>query len=101
MAFVGTSYCRFHNQLYADFLSDCPICVGEVYQSFAERRKRMETSLDCLREIAKVLKTSGKDAKAFDEGNNAAGTRTRKRLQEIKLLCQQGRELVTIIKNGG
>jgi hypothetical protein len=39
-------------------------------------------------------------AKKFDGGNNSAGSKTRKALQEIKVSIKEIRDEVTAIKNG-
>ena len=54
--------------------------------------KNMET-------IQEVLETATKDAEKFMNGNNAAGTRLRKAMQEIKALAQEIRLEVQTIKN--
>lgn len=38
-------------------------------------------------------------AKFYEQGNNAAGTRVRKAMQDVKALCQEIRTEVTELKN--
>lgn len=50
----------------------------------------MSTWLNDLK--AKVTELEAEAPKFFEKGNNSAGTRSRKLLQEIKVLAQAGRE---------
>ena len=50
-------------------------------------------------EFEKVLNEMKDDfEKFFDKENNAAGTRVRKHLQALAVLCKEGRKSVTEIK---
>lgn len=39
------------------------------------------------------------DCEKFDNGTNAAGSRVRKVMQEIKVMCKEVRDAVTEVKN--
>lgn len=47
----------------------------------------------------KLIEETQGDAAKFDNGNNAAGTRVRGAMQEIKKLAQEIRESVSAAKN--
>lgn len=55
----------------------------------------VSSKVDSLKELVDSVAT---DAEKFDNGNNSAGTRVRKGLQEIKVLCQEIRNAVTEVK---
>lgn len=59
----------------------------------------METATLVQKMIDQFMATY-RDARKFDEGNKAAGTRVRAAMQDIKVGAQQVRELVSKIKNG-
>jgi hypothetical protein len=44
------------------------------------------------------VESAEKDGAKFDEGNNAAGARVRKAMQEIKGVCKEIRDAVTEVK---
>lgn len=44
------------------------------------------------------IEMAEKDGVKFDEGNNAAGARVRKAMQEIKGICKEIRDAVTEVK---
>ena len=55
---------------------------------------------DKLTEMQNFIGLAMTDAQKFDNGNNAAGTRVRKYMQEIKKIAQSVRAQVSDIKNG-
>ena len=51
-------------------------------------------------ELVEIINNSGDDFKKFyEKGNNAAGTRVRKAMQDLKALAQEVRKEVSDIKN--
>lgn len=58
------------------------------------------TISDKLTQMMELIGLSMTDAEKFENGNNAAGTRVRKHMQEIKKLAQSIRAQVSDIKNG-
>lgn len=58
------------------------------------------TIIDKLTQMQNLIGLAMTDAQKFDNGNNAAGTRVRKNMQEIKKLAQSIRAQVSDIKNG-
>ena len=54
---------------------------------------------DLYQEMKDIYKTSVVDVDKFCEGNNSAGTRVRKAMQNIKNLCQEVRAEVQDQKN--
>lgn len=52
-----------------------------------------------INEMIDVLNVAKTDAEKFDKGNNAAGTRVRKAMQEIKAKAQEVRVAVSESKN--
>lgn len=52
-----------------------------------------------INEMIDVLNVAKTDAEKFDKGNNAAGTRVRKAMQEIKTKAQEVRVAVSESKN--
>jgi len=62
----------------------------------------MTTDKNRLDELIDLLENTREDhEKFFDRGNNAAGTRVRKALQEVKNLAQELRVEVQETKNAG
>lgn len=62
----------------------------------------MTTETNLLEEMITLLEETRDDhEKFFDRGNNAAGTRVRKALQEVKALAQELRVEVQETKNAG
>ena len=62
----------------------------------------MTTETNLLEEMIMLLEETRDDhEKFFDRGNNAAGTRVRKALQEVKSLAQELRLEVQETKNAG
>lgn len=57
------------------------------------------TISDKLTQMQNLIVLAMTDAEKFDNGNNAAGTRVRKNMQEIKKLAQSIRAQVSNIKN--
>ena len=56
--------------------------------------------MSTFQKLKELVATAEADAVKFHEkGNGAAGTRLRKAYQEIKVLAQAGRTVVTEIKN--
>lgn len=53
------------------------------------------TKIDGMKSI---IMAAEKDGLKFDEGNNAAGARVRKAMQEIKGICKEIRDAVTEVK---
>lgn len=51
-------------------------------------------------EIKNLISLMETDVNKFNNGNNAAGTRVRKALQDIKRAAQEFRNEVQVIKNG-
>ena len=60
----------------------------------------MNEIVDTLENIERQLHEAAEDAIKFDQGNNSAGTRVRKAMQNIKGLAQQVRLEVQAQKNG-
>ena len=52
-------------------------------------------------ELEETISSSAIDAEKFDSGNNSAGTRVRKAIQEVKALAQLIRKEVQEQKNSG
>jgi hypothetical protein len=62
----------------------------------------MTTETNLLQEMITLLEESREDHdRFFERGNNAAGTRVRKTLQEVKTLAQELRLEVQETKNAG
>ena len=60
----------------------------------------MNEIVETLENIERQLHGAAEDAMKFDQGNNSAGTRVRKAMQNIKGLAQQVRLEVQAQKNG-
>ena len=60
----------------------------------------MTEIIETLENIERQLHGAAEDAIKFDQGNNSAGTRVRKAMQNIKGLAQQVRLEVQAQKNG-
>ena len=60
----------------------------------------MNEIIETLENIERQLHGAAEDAMKFDQGNNSAGTRVRKAMQNIKGLPQQVRLEVQSQKNG-
>ena len=60
----------------------------------------MNEIIETLQNIEGQLHVAAEDAMKFDQGNNSAGTRVRKAMQNIKGLAQQVRLEVQAQKNG-
>ena len=60
----------------------------------------MSEIIETLENIERQLHEAAEDALKFDQGNNSAGTRVRKAMQNIKGLAQQVRLEVQAQKNG-
>ena len=60
----------------------------------------MNEIVETLENIERQLHGAAEDAIKFDQGNNSAGTRVRKAMQNIKGLAQQVRLEVQAQKNG-
>lgn len=50
-------------------------------------------------ELFEVVISAQEDAEKFSKGNSSAGTRLRKKMQEVKKLAQEIRENVSDVKN--
>tara|TARA_Y100000034_G_scaffold58047_1_gene70841 strand:- start:421 stop:609 length:189 start_codon:yes stop_codon:yes gene_type:complete len=62
----------------------------------------MSTNTNRLERLITLLEQSRNDHdKFFSSGNNAAGTRLRKAMQEVKTLAQELRVEVQDVKNAG
>ncbi len=62
----------------------------------------MTTETNLLEEMITLLEETRDDhEKFFDRGNNAAGTRVRKAMQDVKTLAQELRVEVQETKNAG
>ena len=61
----------------------------------------MSEITETLRNMQEQLESAIDDAGKFDTGNNSAGTRVRKAMQEIKALAQLIRKEVQEQKNSG
>ncbi len=62
----------------------------------------MTTDTNRLEQLITILEETRDDHdKFFDSGNNAAGTRVRKAMQEVKTLAQELRIEVQETKNSG
>ena len=55
--------------------------------------------IDLLEKIEDIAYDSKDDVIKFEEGNNAAGARVRKAMQNIKVIAQEVRVAVSEIKN--
>ena len=60
----------------------------------------MNEIIETLENIERQLHGAAEDAIKFEQGNNSAGTRVRKAMQNIKGLAQQVRLEVQAQKNG-
>ena len=60
----------------------------------------MNEIIETLENIERQLREAAEDAMKFEQGNNSAGTRVRKAMQNIKGLAQQVRLDVQAQKNG-
>ena len=60
----------------------------------------MTEIIETLENIERQLHGAAEDAMKFEQGNNSAGTRVRKAMQNIKGLAQQVRLEVQAQKNG-
>ena len=60
----------------------------------------MNEIIETLQNIEGQLHEAAEDAMKFDQGNNSAGTRVRKAMQNIKGLAQHVRIEVQAQKNG-
>ena len=60
----------------------------------------MNEIIETLENIERQLQGAAEDAIKFDQGNNSAGTRVRKAMQNIKGLAQHVRLEVQAQKNG-
>ena len=60
----------------------------------------MNEIIETLENIERQLHGAAEDAIKFDQGNNSAGTRVRKAMQNIKGLAQHVRIEVQAQKNG-
>ena len=60
----------------------------------------MNEITETLENIERQLHEAAEDAIKFDQGNNSAGTRVRRAMQNIKGLAQQVRLEVQAQKNG-
>ena len=56
--------------------------------------------IENLKKMQDVINLAMTDGEKFDKGNNAAGTRVRKHMQELKNMAQDVRVKVSEIKNG-
>lgn len=54
-----------------------------------------------LKQMQDTLTLAINDGEKFEKGNNAAGTRVRKYMQELKGMAQNVRVMVSDIKNEG
>lgn len=52
-----------------------------------------------FQELVDVVFSAQEDAEKFEKGNSAAGTRLRKKMQDVKKLAQEIRETVSDVKN--
>lgn len=60
----------------------------------------MKTNInDILKTMESTIRLAITDGEKFEKGNNAAGTRVRKYMQELKTLAQDVRMKVSEIKN--
>lgn len=55
--------------------------------------------IENLKKMQDVINLAMTDGEKFDKGNNAAGTRVRKYMQELKNMAQDVRVKVSEIKN--
>ena len=60
----------------------------------------MSEIIETLENIERKLHEAAEDAMKFNQGNNSAGTRVRRAMQNIKGLAQQVRLEVQAQKNG-
>jgi len=52
-----------------------------------------------FQELVDIMFSAQEDAEKFEKGNSAAGTRLRKKMQEVKNLAQDIRKNVSAVKN--
>ena len=52
-----------------------------------------------FQDLVNVVESAKQDAERFEKGNSAAGTRLRKKMQDIKKLASEVRKNVSDIKN--
>ena len=57
--------------------------------------------IEILKKMQDVINLAMTDGEKFDKGNNAAGTRVRKHMQELKNMAQDVRVKISEIKNEG
>lgn len=57
--------------------------------------------LEIFEQIKETVNNVETDVNKFDNGNNAAGTRVRKAMQDLKALAQEMRVTVQEVKNSG
>lgn len=57
--------------------------------------------IEILKKMQDVINLAMTDGEKFDNGNNAAGTRVRKHMQELKNMAQDVRVKISEIKNEG
>ena len=57
--------------------------------------------LEIFEQIKETVNNIEVDVNKFDNGNNAAGTRVRKAMQDLKALAQEMRVTVQEVKNSG
>lgn len=65
----------------------------------AKKQKALPNVAVLVSKITSVLEEAQQHAEKFDNGNNAAGGRTRKSMQAIKVICKEVRDAVTEVKN--
>ena len=64
----------------------------------AKKQKTLPNVAVLVSKITSVLENAQENAEKFDGGNNAAGGRVRKSMQEIKVICKEVRDAVTEVK---
>ena len=52
-----------------------------------------------FQDLVDIMFSAQEDAEKFEKGNSAAGTRLRKKMQEVKNLAQEIRTEVSDVKN--
>lgn len=62
------------------------------------KAKALPVIVEKIEGVVSILEGAKKDAEKFDAGNNAAGARVRKAMQDIKVICKEVRDAVTEVK---
>lgn len=64
----------------------------------ASKAKALPSIVAKMEGMTDIIEGARHDAEKFDGGNNAAGARVRKAMQDIKVICKEVRDAVTEVK---